>query len=302
MHHHMLPSFYFPNGRWEPEKSVETMDQFGTETAMLSFVVPGQVIYDGSEKARSLARRANDYGAKLVSDHPKRFGLFACLPFRDVDASLKEIEYAFDTLHCDGIVLMTNTGDKWPGDPLFAPVFDELNRRKSPIFFHPTTANCCKDLVPGVAESVLEYDFDTTRAVTSLLFSGTLARCRNVRWIINHSGAAIPTLAGRIKDRVPGVTSNSGKGPTEGKSPRTPDGVFFELKRLYYECAHATYPAPMAALRAFAPVTQYLFGTDYPVEPYETTVNELPNLHLPPDVEYALDRGNAERLWPRFRE
>jgi hypothetical protein len=171
----MLPSFYFPNGRWEPEKSVETMDQFGTETAMLSFVVPGQVIYDGSEKARSLARRANDYGAKLVSDHPKRFGLFACLPFRDVDASLKEIEYAFDTLHCDGIVLMTNTGDKWPGDPLFAPVFDELNRRKSPIFFHPTTANCCKDLVPGVAESVLEYDFDTTpeRAVDYQPFGGS---------------------------------------------------------------------------------------------------------------------------------
>ena len=302
VHHHMLPSFQFSNNRWTPERSLETMEKFGTATAMLSFVVPGQVIYDGSEKARSLVRRTNEYGARLAGDHPARFGLFAALPLREPDASLLEIEYAFNVLHCDGIVLMTSTGDKWPGDVLFAPVFDELNRRKASVFLHPSTPNCCKELVPGVAESVLEYDFDTTRAVTSLLFSGTLARCRDVRWIINHSGAAVPVLAGRIKDRVPGATSNSGKGSTEGRSERTPDGVFFELKRLYYECAHAAYPAPMAALQAFAPPSQYLFGTDYPVEPYETTVEQFPGLHLSAEVTYALDRGNAERLWPKFRQ
>ena len=57
----------------------------------------------------------------------------------------------------------------------------------------------------------------------------------------------------------------------------------------------------MAALRAFAPPTQYLFGTDFPVVHYETTMGPLADLKLPPDVAYALDRGNAERLWPRFK-
>ncbi len=301
VHHHMLADFYFAKNRWTPDASLSTMDKFGTETAILSFVVPGQVIYDGSEKARGLARQANEYGAKLVNDHPKRFGLFAALPLREPDASLKEIEYAFGTLKCDGVVVMTSAGDKWLGDPLFAPIFDELNRRKSAVFIHPSTANCCRNLVPGVADSVVEYDFDTTRTVTSLLFSGTLARCRDIRWIINHSEAAIPTLAGRIKDRVPGAASTAGHLGTEGKSDKTPDGVYFELKRLYYECAHATYPMPMAALRAFVPTSQLLFGTDYPVEPYETTVEQIPGLALPEDVQLALDRGNAERLWPRFK-
>jgi len=301
VHHHMLPAFHFPNSKWTPQTSLEVMSKYGTEIAILSFVVPGTVIHDGSEKARSLARQANEYGAKTAGEHPKSFGFFAALPLGDPDASLKEIEYAFDTLKCDGIVIMSNTGNKWPGDPLFAPVFDELNRRKSAVFIHPATANCCLNLVPGVADSVVEYDFDTTRAVTSLLFSGTLARCQDVRWIVNHSGAAVPTLAGRIKDRVPGVSSNRGMGPADGKSDKIPNGVYFELKRLYYECAHATYPMPMAALRAFAPPTQYLFGTDYPVEPYETTVDQIPGLKLPADVQNALDRGNAERLWPRFK-
>lgn len=301
VHHHMLPAFYFPSNRWTPDVSLATMDKFGTETAMLSFVIPGQVIYDGSERARGIARQANEYGAKLVSDYPKRFGFFAALPLREPDVSLKEIEYAFGSLKCDGIVAMTSAGDKWLGDPLFAPVFDELNRRKSVVFLHPSTPNCCMNLVPGVGDAVVEYDFDTTRTVTSLLFSGTLARCRDIRWIVNHSGAALPVLAGRIKDRVPGAVSSAGHLRTEGKNDNVPDGAYFELKRLYYECAHATYPMPMAALRAFVPTSQLLFGTDYPIEPYETTVEQIPNLSLPEDVQVALDRGNAERIWPRLK-
>jgi 6-methylsalicylate decarboxylase len=301
VHHHMMPAFHFPKSQWSPETSLAVMDKYSTELAILSFVTPGAVIYDGSEKARAMARQANEFGAKAVSDHPKRFGFFAALPLRESDASLKEIEYAFDTLKCDGVVVMTNSGDKWPGDPLFAPVFDELNRRKSAVFLHPSVANCCRNIMPGIGEGVIEYDFDTTRAVTSLLFSGTLARCQDIRWIVNHSGACIPVMAGRIKDRVPGAESSRGRGATDGKSDKTPNGVYYELKRLYYECAHASYPMPIAALRAFAPPTQYLFGTDFPVEPYETTVEQIPGLNLPSDVQYAMDRGNAERLWPKFK-
>ena len=115
----------------------------------------------------------------------------------------------------------------------------------------------------------MEFDFDTTRTIVSLLYNGVLSRCQNIKWIVNHSGAALPALAGRVKDRVPGAMSNTnGKfNRTEGKTDKIPNGVFYELKRLYYECAHATYPMPMAALRAFAPPTQFLFGTDFPIEP-----------------------------------
>jgi 6-methylsalicylate decarboxylase len=306
VHHHMLPPFqpnpiFMPNAKnWNPERSLEVMDKYGTAVAILSFAVPSEYLYNGSEKARTLVRRANDYAAKIANDHPKRFGFFASLPLTQTGACLEEITYAFDTLKCDGVVLMSNTGDKWLGDPLFAPVFEELNRRNSAVFIHPSTPNCCRNLVAGVPDYVVEYDFDTTRTVTSLLYNGTLSRSPNIKWIINHSGAAIPALAGRIKDRVPGDTSNF-MSHAEGKNNNIPNGVYHELKRLYYECAHATYPMPIAALRAFAPPTQFLFGTDFPVEAYETTVEQFPNLKLPADVQYGLDRGNAERVWPHFR-
>jgi predicted TIM-barrel fold metal-dependent hydrolase len=307
VHHHMLPPFqtsppFVANRHWTPESTLATMEKFGTSTAILSLTLAAEILYDGTEKARTFARKANEYGAKLVSDNPKRFGLFASLPLPDQDASLREIEYAFDTLKADGVGLFTDTGDKWPGDPAFTAVFEELNRRKAVVFFHPTVPKCCRNLVAGVGDGVVEYDFDTTRAITSLLYNGVLSRLPDIRFIVSHSGAAVPVLSGRIKDRVPGASSNAASpGAGGGKIDRIPNGVFYELKKLYYECAHATYPPAMAALTKFVPSSQILFGTDYPMEPYETTVNEFPNMRFSTELQQAIDRGNAERLFPRFK-
>ena len=69
------------------------------------------------------------------------------LPMPHVDESLKEIAYALDTLHADGIGMMTSYGDKWLGYSEFRPVFDELNRRKVVVYTHPTGPNCCVNLV-----------------------------------------------------------------------------------------------------------------------------------------------------------
>ena len=88
---------------------------------------------------------------------------------------------------------------------------------------------------------------------------------------------------------------------TYGTSAKVPKGAYYELKRLYFECAHATYPMPMASVRAFAPTTQLLFGTDYPAEPMESTLDQLPNNGLSREVLRTLERGNAERLFPRLK-
>src|ERR1700694_5428146 len=179
---------------------------------------------------------------------------------------------------------------------------EELNRRKAIVFFQPTVPKCCHNLGARVRDSPTEFDFDTTRAITSLLYNGVLSQCPDVRIIVNHSGAAVPTLAGRIKDRVPGAqTSNFGTKATnnEGRNDKIPNGVFYELRKLYYECAHAAYPMP--ALLKFVPPSQLLFGTDYPAEPPESTLNELPKNDLSPAIQRAQNRENAERLFPRLK-
>lgn len=286
----------------QPERSLEQMDKFGISTAILSTAGYGDEVYDGSEKARKLARVSNEYAAKLVDSHPKRFGFMAILPIPDIEGSMREIEFAFDKLNADGVGILSNIYDKWPGDPAYFPVFQELNRRKAVVFIHPFVPKCCRNLVAGVQDYVVEFDFDTTRAVTSLLYNGVLSKCPDMRLIVNHSGAAVPVLSGRIKDRVPGDESRLNReGARLGKNANIPNGVMYELKRLYYECAHATYPVSLTALLKFAQTDHLLFGTDYPAEPMESTLRELDAAGLSPEILRALRRQNAERLFPRFK-
>jgi predicted TIM-barrel fold metal-dependent hydrolase len=298
LHHHHRPPGEVggPNNQWTPAASIEQMDRYGIATALVSLsqqaTLALSTVYAGGEKGLRLARSANEYGAKMAQDYPGRFGLFASVPLPDAENSLREIEYAFDTLKADGIGLYTNTGDKWLGDPRFAPVFDELNRRKAVVFIHPIVPNCCRGLIEGVTDFALEIDFDMSRGIMSLLVNGTFSRCPNITFILAHSGGTLPVLAGRIKDRYP-----------KGKvyEDRIPNGVLYELKRLHFEVAHATFPEPLAALLKFVPPSQVHFGTDYPAEPIASTVDHLPDSGLPAEVLRAIDRRNAERLFPRFK-
>lgn len=273
---------------WTPAHSIEQMDEFDIETGVVS--APASYdLYQDSDDSRRLTRTCNEFMARMASDHPGRFGFFGVLPLPDVDSCLREIELIFDELGGHGIGLFSNVGDKWPGDPQFDAVFAELDRRGAVVFIHPIVADCCHTLLPNVNEGILEYDFDTTRAVVSLLVNGTLARYPNVRFIVNHSGAAVPALAGRIQARVP------------DNPPAYPNGVLYELQKLYYEVGHATYPWPMAALTELVTSSQILFGSDYPFQAVETTVSGLADFPLTAADRHAIQRGNAEMLFPRLR-
>jgi predicted TIM-barrel fold metal-dependent hydrolase len=190
---------------WTPQKAVEDMDKSGVTTAVVSISTPG-VYFGEVAQGRRLSRACNEYGAQLIQRYPGRFGMFAAMPLPDVEGSLREIEYALDVLRLDGIGLMTSYGDRWPGDPAFFPVFEELNRRKATVFFHPTAATCCGSLVPQIPRAVIEYPTDTTRCAASLYVNGVLSRCHDIRFILSHGGGSLPAFAGRIDQVVSGRT------------------------------------------------------------------------------------------------
>jgi 6-methylsalicylate decarboxylase len=210
-----------------------------------------------------------------------------------VEASLKEIDYALDVLDAEGIGLLTSYGDRYPGDPAFQPIFDELDRRKAIVFFHPTAAQCsqCLGQIPA---ATLEFPFDTTRAITSLLYGGTFARCRNISFIFSHAGGAVPFLAERI--------ARLAVKPEFGR--HVPDGVVPELQRLYYDTALSANRYAFRSLLELVPPAQVLFGSDYPFAPEATmtaTVRELGNLGLRTEDRRAIERENALRLLPRMK-
>jgi predicted TIM-barrel fold metal-dependent hydrolase len=277
---------------WTPAQDIEAMDKNGITTAVLALASTPGVWFDGAAGSpHDLARMCSDFGADMVRDHPGRYGLFAPLSMIDIDATLKEIEYVFDTLHADGVNLQTNYGDKWLGDAAYKPVMEELNRRKAVAYVHPLVASCCGRLSVGAFPAVIEVPHDTTRTVTSLLLSGSFARERDIKWLFSHGGGTIPFLAGRIAAFY--------EQRARAASGFAPDGIEAEFRRLYYDTANATHPAAMAALMKLVPVSQITYGTDYPYFPLNQ-IDSLRQLDLPAGDLTAIASGNATRLLPRL--
>src|SRR6266571_6830898 len=286
------PLLQAANTTWTPAKSIEDMDRGGVAASVVSVTNPGLWFGDKAAAIR-LARACNEYAAKLVADHPNRFGFFAAMPLPEVDATLKEIAYAYDTLKADGIGFFTSYGETWLGNPAYRPVMEELNRRNAVVHVHPTAANCCRNLnyAPGVGPGSMEYGTDTTRAITGICFSGDASRFPNIRWIWSHAGGTVPFLAGRID------------GASRTAGDRLPNGFMHELKKFYYDLAGAANPGAVASLLKLVTTAQVLFGTDFP--PGGTgfdVARAVAGLGFFSESDLrAIDRDNAVKLLPRLR-
>lgn len=277
---------------FSPARAVETLDRVGVQTAMLSITAPG-VWFGDVQEARRLAREMNEYAAaRMVSDYKGRFGLFAVLPLPDVDGSLREIEYAFDTLKADGVGVLTSYGTAWLGDPSFAPVMAELNRRKAVVYTHPTDAMCCQGLIPRVANQMLEYPTDTTRTIVSLVVSETAAKNPDVRFIFSHAGGTLTSVAGRLLGAEMTADNLS--------KPAAPNTRLFQLRRFFYDTAGLANPVNMQALRTLVPTSQIVFGTDAPFFDGAPQVAGLQRAGFTPAELQGVERDNALAILPRL--
>ena len=277
---------------YTPAKAIEDMDRGGVAVSLLSVTTPGIWFGDKAE-TRRWARELNEYGARMVSDYRGRFGLFAVLPLPDVDASLREIEYAFETLKADGVGLLSSYGNRWHGDPEFAPVFRELNRRRALVYTHASAPPCCQNLQPNINETTIEYNTDTSRTIISLIESGRATECPDIQFIFSHAGGTIPSLAGRFLGAAASAESLGQAAP--------PNSRLYHLRRFYYDTAGSANPVQMVSLKMIVPTTQIVFGTDFPFGHSAAVAQGLETSGFRAEELRGIDRENALRLLPKFK-
>jgi predicted TIM-barrel fold metal-dependent hydrolase len=278
--------------QWDPQTALSMMDRTGIRSAVLSVSSPGVLLSDDPADACDLARMVNEEGAAIVAQHPDRFGLFASLPLPDVQTAIGEIRYALDDLGADGIALETHYRGIYLGAAEFEPVMKELNDRAAVVHVHPTSPACWPQTSLGRPRPMIEFLFDTTRALTSLALNGVLDRHPAVRFIVAHSGAALPVLADRIAAFA--FTEN----------PQQPINVLGALRRLYYDVAGFALPRALPALLSLVDTDRLLYGSDYPFTP-DWVVSGLAEALAGTDVltdddGVLLSRGNAASLFPRL--
>jgi predicted TIM-barrel fold metal-dependent hydrolase len=287
---HTTHAFYERLTKWHPDQAIAAMNKSGIAVSVLSISTPS-VWLGGAQASRDFARECNEAAAEMQRDYKGRFGHFAALPLPDTEGCLREIEYALDELHADGFALTTNYVDKYPGDDAFAAVFDELNRRKAVVYFHPTAASFAFNVIPNIPPPTIEFPFDTTRAITSLLFGGTFHRCPHIRWIFSHGGGALPILASRLA----GLAKNRPE-----LNARVPNGVMHELSKLYVDVVGVTTPGALRAVLDIVPMSHLLFGSDFPFWDPDITIKGLAGLKLSAADLQAIERDNALKLLPNL--
>jgi predicted TIM-barrel fold metal-dependent hydrolase len=313
VHAHFLTGYYVqaakdaghlrPDGgpgwpSWSAARHLELMDQWGIGTAILSISSPG-VSFGDPAGTRALARHVNDAGAEVRRAYPGRFGHFASLPLPDVGAALKELEYAADQLGSDGVTTESNVDGSYLGDPRYEPLLAELDRRRTPVFVHPTSPPNYQAVSLGRPRAMLEFIFDATRTISDLVFNGRLQRYPNIPWIFTHGGGDLPLLAQRMELFRSVIAADGTAGATDPAVP-----VPEQIGRLWFDLAGTPFPHQIPALTSAFGSERLLYGSDYCWTPAPGTTAQVDSIDAAPqpdgDTWRALTTRNAQRLFPRL--
>ncbi len=300
---------------WTPDMHVAFMDRHGIAASVPSLSVPGTHHGDDA-KARALARRCNEEAAEYVARYPTRLGAFATLPIPDVDGACEEAHHALDVLKLDGVGLLASYNGTYLGAPAFDPICSVLNERSAVVLIHPnnhpTTPEIKKGISEGIGNFLVEFLFDTTRAAVNLVFSDTLDRFPNIRFILCHAGGTLPFVTWRLSEIVsrqmtlpPWDTQYPSPFMARHRGRITPELVLSQFKRFWYETALAAGPQTFGSLREVADPGRVLFGSDWPYCPDDMTDDMIAALRTRDMLETtqleAIERTNALSLFPRFR-
>ncbi len=316
MHVHYLPQAYkeallnsveknpdgFQTPKWNLEMHLKTMKQLGISRSMLSISSP-HINFGDRNAAKILARKVNEDGAEIVKKYNGRFGLFASLPLPNVEDSIEEIRYAKEILHVDGFALPTNTQGVYLGNTCLDLVFEELNRHKAVVVFHPNKPSSVpKNVAEGLPIPMMEFFFDTTRTVINMILKGTLKKFPDIKFIIPHAGAFLPILADRIASAIQVVPNSFGENI---KVEENRIDIYDDLKKLYYDVAGVCLPRQLDDLLQIVNVDHLLYGSDYPYTPEIGCITlagalDKTNL-LNNEQRRAIYHDNALKLFPHLK-
>lgn len=282
----LIPPYGVPE--WSRNGMIAFLDDHEIDAAIASLPPPG-VAFGDPDLAVNLSRIVNEATAELVAFDRSRFAGLAVLPIPDIDQSMAALRYAFDELGLDGVALMTNAAGVYVGDARLDPLMAELDRRAAYVLVHPTTP------APGYPLDypawLLEFPFDTTRAIVHLIYSGTLERYPRIRFQVCHLGGAAPYLAHRI-------ASLAERSPAH--SAQAPAGAHDYLARLWYDTAQAATDVAIAAARAVVPLERIVFGSDWPYVSVGPAGDPEPGLDCFGAERAAVDGEHVRELVPRF--
>ncbi len=275
------------NGHFNWELRIEHMDQAGIDVSVVSLTCPN-VYWGGEEVSVQAAREANDNVAEAQVRYPDRIRWFASLPWEYPQRAVEELERSC-AKGAVGVMVLANIAGKSLTDPMFAPIWAAIDKRALPVLVHPTDP-------PGVdAMDMTKFDlswsvgfmFDTTLAITRMIFEGFFDQYPNMKVIASHGGGTLPYLVGRFEkgDEVElALRRQMKRKPTDYLRHIYYDSITYDLRSLKY-------------LIEIVGAERVMFGTDWPHWVHDTKGAFANTAQLPEGQMKAVRAGNAAKVF-----
>ncbi len=269
--HNILPDFVnaldahgaaldetFPLPDWSMESHLKFMDSAGIKISVLSMPAP-QPYFGNAKECHDIIRKYNEHTVTICNENPERFKFVAALPLPDIQLSIEEATYAFNTLGAVGVKLATNSLGQYLGDEELDPLMQVLNQHKAVVFIHPHKPTPVNDNIIDIAPlAIYEYPAETTRAVINMIARNVPARYPNIKWIIPHCGSFLPMAILRMKAVLPVMVAEGLMQPVDFDA---------NLAQFYYDLAGAPSIEAIESMLTITTPDHIMYGSDYPYQP-----------------------------------
>jgi aminocarboxymuconate-semialdehyde decarboxylase len=278
----------FPQpGHFDYDLRLRAMDEAGIDVSIVSLTCPN-VYWGGEGVSGEAARESNATMAEAQRTHPDRIRWLASLPWEYPERSVEELARSCDD-GAVGVMVIANIAGRSLTEPAFEPIWAEIDRRALPVLVHPgePPGTDLMDMRLYDLSWSVGFMFDTTLAITRLIFDGFLDRFPGVKLIAAHGGGALPYLVGRFEkgDEV--------ELPSRRRMTAKPTDY---LRRIWYDCL--TYdPRALDYLISIVGPERVLFGTDWPHQVHDVAGSLANTAALPPEQRDAIRGTNAKVLF-----
>lgn len=275
---------------YDIDTTLQIMDQVNIDYSVISISSPH--INTGEKSSTiELADEVNEYGATQHAKYADKIGFFASLPIPYVAESITTIDHALDQQNATGFTLPTNSRGTYLGDPKLDPIMQQLNKRHALVALHPNAPGTFDATVMDkIPAPIVEFFFDTTRAVINMLQHGIFARYPDIKFIIPHAGAVLPIIASRVplaKQLNPNLTNDQ----IDIKSV---------LSNQYFDVAGSVLPQQLPVLLQLIDSDKLVFASDTPYTPTPAVLslaNQLEDTNMLSDAfKQKMFKTNAQKL------
>jgi len=289
---------------WDIDKRFRIMDKYGVMHVLTLSRPPIEEVIGDPRKALDITKLANDEIADLVFKYPDRFpAAVASVALNNIGASFKELERAIVDLKFRGVQIYTHVNDKPLDSPEFQPLWETMSRHKLPVWIHPTHGVTSDDYRSekgskfGMA-GTFGWPYETTMAMTRLVFSGVLEKWPGLKIITHHAGAFVPYYEERIT-AFQDLSEMQDKAPHRLKLTLAPIDYY---KMFYADTALYGNTSALMLARSFFGIDHLLFGTDFPFAGHQgervtrQTINAIEEMEISDIEKKKIFEDNSRKI------